>query len=431
MKPSYEEYISPNKIKVFPYIYEPISDQQFNCSFGSNSNVYNISNPFSNIPIEEDDNISITDIYFQKIHPNETINRISNKKKIIENIIKEEKTPEENKNNFNIPFLTLKKSGVVNSSKKENKKRSFEINVTITEKTACTSEKNGQNIENKEIKENKENSGNDKYNENKVEDICQQVENCNIKNGEEEEKLNGDYDLIELVQNNQDFQGKNIVNKDLINNINSNIKIINEIRKNNSLLGKKREKSEEIQQDNKAPNFDKIFKKLRIIIIEEHIIFFNDVIKIIYNNDIGRSILTKQFLSIDKTVLSHSSVEFDKKFMNETWEEILSGNISLKYTNYPLEKNRTLIQELVKDKEKCGDYFKELFQLTFLDSLKHITGEKPIDLLSGFMEMDDLLNLKEFDIDENEIPQYKEILINYENLINNKKSRKKRKEKNE
>ena len=431
MKPSYEEYISPNKIKVFPYIYEPISDQQFNCSFDSNSNVYNISNPFSNIPIEEDDNISITDIYFQKIHPNETINRISNKKKIIENIIKEEKTPEENKNNFNIPFLTLKKSGVVNSSKKENKKRSFEINVTITEKTACTSEKNGQNIENKEIKENKENSGNDKYNENKVEDICQQVENCNIKNGEEEEKLNGDYDLIELVQNNQDFQGKNIVNKDLINNINSNIKIINEIRKNNSLLGKKREKSKEIQKENEAINFDKIFKKLRIIIIEEHIIFFNDVIKIIYNNDIGRSILTKQFLSIDKTVLSHSSVEDDKQFMNKTWEEILSGNISLKYTNYPLEKNRTLIQELVKDKEKCGDYFKELFQLTFLDSLKHITGEKPIDLLNGFMEMDDLLNLKEFDIDENEIPQYKEILINYENLINNKKSRKKRKEKNE
>ena len=431
MKPSYEEYISPNKIKVFPYIYEPISDQQFNCSFDSNSNVYNISNPFSNIPIDEDDNISITDIYFQKIHPNKTINRISNKKTITKNIIKEEKTPKENKNNFNIPFLTLKKSGIVNSSKKENKKRSFEINVTITEKTACTSEKNGQHIENKEIKENKENSGNDKYNENKVEDICQQVENCNIKNGEEEEKLNGDYDLIELVQNNQDFQGKNIVNKDLINNINSNIKIINEIRKNNSLLGKKREKSEEIQQDNKAPNFDKIFKKLRIIIIEEHIIFFNDVIKIIYNNDVGRSILTKQFLSIDKKVLSHSSVEFDKKFMNETWEEILSGNISLKYTNYPLEKNRTLIQELVKDKEKCGDYFKELFQLTFLDSLKHITGEKPIDLLNGFMEMDDLLNLKEFDIDENEIPQYKEILINYENLINNKKSRKKRKEKNE
>lgn len=430
MKPSYEEYISPNKIKVFPYIYEPISDQQFNCSFDSNSNVYNISNPFSNIPIEEDDNISITDIYFQKIHPNETINRISNKKKIIENIIKEEKTPEENKNNFNIPFLTLKKSGVVNSSKKENKKRSFEINVTITEKTACTSEKNGQNIENKEIKEIKENSGNDKYNENKVEGICQKVENCNIKNGEEEEKLNGDSDLIELVQNNQDFQGKNIVNKDLINNINSNLKIINEIRKNNSLLGKKREKSEEIQQDNKAPNFDKIFKKLRIIIIEEHIIFFNDVIKIIYNNDVGRSILTKQFLSIDKKVLSHSSVEDDKLFMNKTWEEILSGNISLKYTNYPLEKNRTLIQELVKDKEKCGDYFKELFQLTFLDSLKHITGEKPIDLLNGFMEMDDLLNPKEFDIDENEIPQYKEILINYENLIKNKKSRKKRKENN-
>ena len=430
MKPSYEEYISPNKIKVFPYIYEPISDQQFNCSFGSDSNVYNISNPFSDIPIDEDD-ISISDIYFQKIHPNNTINRISNKKKIIENVIKEEKTPEEKNKNFNIPFLTLKKSGVVNSSKNENKKPSFEINVTITEKTACTSEKNGQNNENKEIKEIKENSGNDKYNENKVEDICQQVENCNIKNGEEEEKLNGDYDLIELVQNNQDFQGKNIVNKDLINNINSNIKIINEIRKNNSLLGKKREKSEEIQQDNKAPNFDKIFKKLRIIIIEEHIIFFNDVIKIIYNNDVGRSILTKQFLSIDKTVLSHSSVEFDKKFMNETWEEILSGNISLKYTNYPLEKNRTLIQELVKDKEKCGDYFKELFQLTFLDSLKHITGEKPIDLLNGFMEMDDLLNLKEFDIDENEIPQYKEILINYENLINNKKSRKKRKEKNE
>ena len=107
--------------------------------------------------------------------------------------------------------------------------------------------------------------------------------------------------------------------------------------------------------------------------------FVNKKIKIVFNNDIGKGITTKQFIKVSKKDLSHSNVEFDKQYLYKKLEEIFSEEVSEKYTNYLKNKNQELFQEL-----KDLDYFKEIFELKFLDCIKHINETKKESLLEGF-----------------------------------------------
>ena len=66
------------------------------------------------------------------------------------------------------------------------------------------------------------------------------------------------------------------------------------------------------EQNNMNPEM--IMKKIRIMVLDNIIAFINKVIRLVYNDNIGKNIFIKQFLSIDKSKLSHSTVEFDKEF---------------------------------------------------------------------------------------------------------------------
>ena len=188
----------------------------------------------------------------------------------------------------------------------------------------------------------------------------------------------------------------------------------------NNILNKKRNRTNELV--NVKPNHDKIMKKIRIIILNNIIIFINKIIKIIYNNDINKSILIKQFLQINKTKLYHSTIEFDKIFMHKKLKEILSEKISTKYTNYPANKNKLLVEELINS-EIGGPYFKKLFEFTFLDCIEHIRGTKNFIELNGLMNMDEMLNSEEYKLDKNDIEDFKSHILLYEEIINGKKSR--------
>ena len=160
------------------------------------------------------------------------------------------------------------------------------------------------------------------------------------------------------------------------------------------------------------------------MVINSIIIFINNVIKTIYENSIGRSVIIRQFLKIDRGNLYHSSVEFDKEFLNKKLKDILSEKISGKYTNFTEDKNKDLIQFLIGDLEKGGEFFQQLFELSFLDCLNHINGVKTLDILNGLMKVDEILRYEEFKIDEDEINAYKYYFIHYEGRINDKKPRK-------
>ena len=146
----------------------------------------------------------------------------------------------------------------------------------------------------------------------------------------------------------------------------------------------------------------------------------------LYNN-IGKGICIKQLLPINKFVLYHSSVEEDKEFLNKKLKEIFSS-ISNKYTSVLNTKNKNLIDDLI-NLEEHGKYFKELFELSFLDCLEHIRGTKNSELLDGLPKMDQILkneskNLKNFDLNN-----IREIINHYEVRVEARKSRAKKSKK--
>ena len=349
---------------------------------------------------------------------------------------KEEKSEKKEQKNTS-PIICITMGGIPSEEKidgkaKNNKKNIKRRHTENTEKTAYSSE----NSEEQQNQLNEENKKMSELNEiNKEGNIDQLI----IIEKKDDIKISNNN--INSLNNNDENSEKNVIDQTQIENIESNKigKIMDDVENNlnviitnnnhdtdtnsyksRTLINNKRKRS----RSNKLIPFnpDKIRKKIRIMSLSSAIIFINKMIKIIYKNDIRKSILIRQFLQINKKNLSHSSVEFDKKFLHKKLKEILSDKISEKYSNYPSDKNKKLVEELISS-DIGGPYFKNLFELTFLDCLEHIRGSKKFSELMGLMNMDEMLNYEEFKIDKNDILLYKEHIIGYEKIINEKKSR--------
>jgi len=193
---------------------------------------------------------------------------------------------------------------------------------------------------------------------------------------------------------------------------------------NKTFLNKKRKPNNKDEHLNYS---DKDIKKIRIMIINSLTNFINGKIKTFFNNDIGKGIFIKQFLPINKTVLYHSSVEYDKEFLNKKLKEILSL-ISNKYTCYLSTKNKDLIDHLIHLEDK-GKYFQELFELSFLDYIEYIRGTKKSELLNDLPNIDNILIQDGKIINEDELNIYKNIINKYEAIIEHKKTRDKKSKK--
>lgn len=216
----------------------------------------------------------------------------------------------------------------------------------------------------------------------------------------------------------QEKQNKNINQYNFILNMTTTQSI--EFINNNYLLGKKRER-------NYDTFTDKYFKKVRTLLIKAIIFFINELIKKFTNNDIGKGICEKQIVDINKGELTHSSVEYDKEFLHKKIKEILSS-ISKKYTNYLDINNKKIIEDLLNLKDK-GEYFQKLFDLSFLDFLEHINGKKNNELLNGFPTIDEIIEKKRQSLSKFDINKLKSCFVKYKDLVENKKSRKSKKNK--
>ena len=198
-----------------------------------------------------------------------------------------------------------------------------------------------------------------------------------------------------------------------INNIENNESISNK-KDESKILNKKRKKKK--NGNIITINYDKIFRRIIMCILNAIIRFINQKIEIDYNYDIGKGACIKQLLPINKKEYSHSKVDENKKILFKNLEEILATNISEKYSKYMSNHNIELVQYLINK----GEDYKKIFELTFLDCIEYIRGTKNIDILDGLGKIDDILN-SEKNIDEIDKGYLKYYIINYENIINKKK----------
>jgi len=208
-------------------------------------------------------------------------------------------------------------------------------------------------------------------------------------------------------------------NEDIINlnGINISYKSNENINNNetNTYLGKKKQKND-LNEYSYIP--DKYIKKTRIMTLNSIITFINQQI-ILFTTK------RKRFLSINKEDLSHSSVEYDKEFLDKKLIEILSS-ISKKYTNYLNNENKKLIEYLINLEDK-GKYFQKLFELSFLDCIEHINGTKISELLNGLPTMEEMLKNEMKKLNGFDIDKLKNCIKNYKQKVTNKKPRKSKK----
>ena len=330
-----------------------------NFSFSEN-NFYNELKdvfPQNNNESEKEDEPNLNNLYFK-----EDQNEIMKPETISENKNKEEEYTK-NKNN----------------QKQKNKKPIF---IVKKERKTKIQIKDKNNEKSKEfIKENSEKTESSK----KSSFELNKEENTEIK-----KELN--------ENNNFSKENENIVLSDDNTNNNTN-------NNKNNILPEKRNRKKKIPYKNKKE--DKLVKNVRTFILKLLFKSINKKIQKEYNRH-------KKFLRIGSEKLSHSSVEYDKNFLNLKIKDILSSKISRKHNYFNKDNNIKLIKELTRP-ENREKKFEELFNLTFIEYLKKVRK------LNNFNEV-----LKEElkERTEKEFKLFKECVYNYEFIVNNKKSRK-------
>ena len=190
------------------------------------------------------------------------------------------------------------------------------------------------------------------------------------------------------------------------------------------LLNKKRKKN----NNGKHTKFseDNIQRKCITIILNISLEFMNKRIKEIYNGNIGKGVNCKKLFNINMKPYFYK-VDFIKSLLHKTLGEIFSDKISQKYTNYLSNYNIVMINSLLNEKEQDKKkYLEKLFGITFLQCVKKFVGIYNSEELEGFITFNEYK--EKLNEDSNYLNILKNYLINFEENVNKKKSKTKKKD---
>ena len=197
----------------------------------------------------------------------------------------------------------------------------------------------------------------------------------------------------------------------------------NKINSNsNKKLGRKRRdhNSQEVSKHNKFSD-DNLRRKCKHIILDCLMEFINEKIEKLYNGNIGYNIFIKQLKTLNSIQQSESNIDFNKKFLKKKLSEIFSEPISGRYSNFSPNHNKFLIEKLINEEDEIKkDYFKKLFDITFLQSINHFIGS------DNCVELDGMKCFNEIKEQFDEIEYIKVLEFyfnNFEKILMYKKSR--------
>jgi hypothetical protein len=207
-------------------------------------------------------------------------------------------------------------------------------------------------------------------------------------------------------------------------NISEHIEPISEkkfLQKKRGRKSKSEKNNEENGEHNKYSN-DNMQRKIK------HLIIKNTQDLINYNIS-EKDFSSPKLLTLNQEQIFNSKVEFNKAFLQKTLKDIFSENISNRY-HKPSDYNKTLIDNLINSgKEENKIFFKKLFDVKFIECLEHFRKSKEIEVLKGLTLFDDLINYKKdknFE-DKAYVNGIRQLLMNYETIIGQKKERNRKK----
>lgn len=252
----------------------------------------------------------------------------------------------------------------------------------------------------------------------------------------------------ENIENTEKFQNDNCkddnknMNNELVSPQNNKTKICfitnrnydSEKQQDNYLLQKKRKTGRKKGNDNSERKHNKysddnVRKKCKHIILDASLKFINDKIRFYYNDNDKNKDCPKELKTLNGAQISESNVEYNKKFLQKTLREIFSEDISSRCTSLPRLYNKENIRKLeTEEDENKRAYFTNLFNLTFLQCMKHFIGTKPIKELDGMQCFDEIKDNYKDEQNYDKILKY--YFTNYEEILNNKNARIKAKKEN-
>ena len=205
-----------------------------------------------------------------------------------------------------------------------------------------------------------------------------------------------------------------------------------------NISGRKRKPETYDNNNNEHNKFtdDNARRKVKRIVFTHLLKYINKQIKIKYNGKIGKGVFRKQLHVLNQSQIANSSISFNKELLNKTLYDIFSDKISSRITNYPEDHNKIIIEELTNEEDtEKRIYFQNLFNLTFLDCLEYLRGDKHFDQLNGlelFSEFKEIKQdfLKKYDDGEEYVKLLKYYLKEYKNIINKKSPRESSKKRN-
>ena len=204
----------------------------------------------------------------------------------------------------------------------------------------------------------------------------------------------------------------------------------NEVIQENSLLNKKRSNKDELYF-----NDEEVRRQSKKILYDSLRCYINDIIKVIYKNNIGYGINIKKIYDINGKEKKNVKVDNNKELLTKSIGDIFSVNISKKCTSQDQEHNKRIIEMLMNDQDNDKrEFFTNLFNIKLENVLKHIRrieiikeldGKNGVEGLNKYISLnsDNFYKKRKKDVDD-----YKKTLEdnvnNYDSKLGGKKSRK-------
>ena len=146
--------------------------------------------------------------------------------------------------------------------------------------------------------------------------------------------------------------------------------------------------------------------------------YINGIIKKVYGGKIGQGINQKRIRKIESSESENINIAHNRILLKKSLKEILSRDISKKYTSVLSDTNKKIINDLLNEEnEDKRKIFNDLFNKTFLDWILMLSDPK--DELKDLYEKE-LYKKKR---DENEIYKINEMIKNFEVEFLNLKKR--------
>lgn len=138
-------------------------------------------------------------------------------------------------------------------------------------------------------------------------------------------------------------------------------------KKSNSILKNKNKKNKNSQQTKKE-NKHNLLRKSKKIIFDTALMFINSIISVVYNGNIGHGIFKKELKKIDPFENRNTLANHNRDLLNKFLKDVFSANINKKYSGYPLDFNKKIIEQLLNEEdENKKNTFTNLFNITVHD----------------------------------------------------------------